>query len=231
MPYAHWLQKTYGENYIMRQSKLIVTFCILLGICNLVQGQLRFGIRGAVGYMPAKSETNFAARINNSPADFKITFEEASPVYGFGLFVQDEIGWLYFQSEILFQSYQTQFTVRSFLGTDAILGDIEEKWNYLDWQVMAGLHIKNWRLGVGPVAHILVDQTSNFEDLSLYNEKLKGVTFGFLFSAGYNLGLFAIDLRYEKSFRSLGDHIWYDEFKSTFDGTPDILSLAIGFGF
>lgn len=195
------------------------------------EAQLRFGVKTSIGILNASGETNYAAKVNNSPADFKITYDKADPIYGFGVFVQDEIGWLYFQSDLMFTSYHTEFTVSAFDFTDDIIGKVVEEWKYIDWQVMAGLYKNNFRVGVGPVVHIRADHESNFNDFALYNEKLRRLTYGFSAGFGYNFGLFTVDLKYERSFRSIGDHIWYDDFKSTFDETPDMLTASLGFGF
>ena len=198
---------------------------------SLGHSQMRFGIKTSIGILPTGPETNFAANVNNTPADFKITYDSADPIYGIGVFVQDEIGWLYFQSDLLFTSYHTEFTVTAFNQTDDLIGKVVEEWKYLDWQVLAGIYKKNYRFGVGPVVHILVDQESNFDEFALYNEKLRRLAYGMSAAVGYNFGLFTLDIKYERSFRTIGDHIWYDEFKSTFEGPPDILSSAVGFGF
>lgn len=213
-------------------NKILTSIILCLSISAVAVGQLRFGAVASVGYMPAGSESTFAARLPGiTPAEFEIEYVDASPVFGFGLYVQDEIGFLYFQSSLMLQSYQTDFIVTPFGRTDAVIDEVEERWNYLDWTVMAGLYKDHWRLGVGPVVHILADHESNFETLPLYNEKLRNITYGLNFGAGYNLGLFTIDLKYELSFRRVGEHIWYNESKSNFTGTPDILSLQLGFAF
>lgn len=212
-------------------DRLLLVICCTF-LLTTASGQLRFGVTASVGYMPAPSESTFAARLPGiQPAEFEIEYIDASPVFGFGLMVQDEIGWLYFQSSLMLQSYETDFIVTPFGQTDAVLTDIEERWSYIDWTVMAGLHTKHWRLGVGPTVHVLADHESNFAILPLYNEKLRRFTYGLNFGTGYNLGLFTVDVRYELSFRQIGEHIWYGEIPSKFEGRPDVVTLQLGFAF
>lgn len=217
----------------MRHPTIIFVVLLVTNLClpSDSVGQLRFGFRVSAGIVNASPETDYAAKVNNRPADFKITFDKAEPQYGIGVFVQDEIGFLYFQSELMFTNYKTQFTVSSFNQTDDIIGQVDELLRYLDWQVMAGIFKNGYRVGVGPVVHIVADHESNFRDFALYNEKLRRLTYGFTFGIGYNLGLFSFDVKYERAFRDIGDHIWYDTFQSGFESRPDILSLAVGFGF
>lgn len=197
-----------------------------------VYGQLRFGAAASVGYMPMQSELSFAAADPGvQAAEYEIELRSASPVFGFGLMVQDEIGWLYFQSSVMLQSHELNYSVTPFGQTDAVVSDVEERWNFIDWTVMAGIHTKHWRLGVGPTMHLLADHENNFESFPLYNERLRRITYGLNFGTGYNLGLFTVDLRYELAFRRTGEHIWYGEFKSDFTSRPDVLTFQVGFAF
>ena len=93
---------------------------------------------------------------------------------------------------------------------------LQEKFGYVDIQVMAGLTHSGFRLGVGPVAHILAHHTSDMTKMDSYNEKMRAISYGFSGSIGYDIDRFSFDVKYDKAFRSVGDHIYYGNKKSLF---------------
>jgi len=187
----------------------------------------RFGIKFGTSLMSGSSEITYAGN-NNNEALYEVSISKLTQQYSFGLFGQKKFGWLYVEGNALYSSYGVNYDVKSYSNNDTPISKMEEKFGYVDLQVMAGLTHKGFRLGVGPVAHILANHTSDMSKMEGYSEKLRAVSYGFSGSIGYDISRFSFDVKYDKAFRSVGDHIYYSNKKSLFKETPDAITFTIG---
>lgn len=188
----------------------------------------RLGIKASVGAIVARPEISFLNnKIDNNLS--MVELSHATPQTAYGIFAQKRFGWLFVESNIMYSSYGMVFNVEKFVGDDFSKKVLKEKFNYVDLQLMGGLYSHGFRLSVGPVMHILAGHSSELATMENYNEKMRNISYGFNGAIGYNLSRFNFDLKYEKAFRTVGDHIYYGYKKSPFLETPDAISFSIGY--
>ncbi len=188
-----------------------------------------FGPKISVAYITTPQEHSLIGN-DNDYVVHDIMYSSSSPMYSGGLFMQKHAGFLFYQANLSYSYFKTKYDVKSYDNRN-FSPVMSESFHYIDFNVVGGLLINNFRIGVGPVVHVLGGYNSELEVIPEYNNRIKSHTFGFTSSVGYNFkGLF-IDLRYENSFRSIGDHIYYGERKSSFKGSPNNFSINLGYGF
>jgi len=188
----------------------------------------RLGIKAAIGTIVARPEISYLNnKIDNNLS--MVQLSHATPQTAYGLFVQKRFGWLFVESNVMYSSYGMVFNVEKSVGDDFSRQVMKEKFNYVDLQLMGGLYSHGFRLSVGPVMHILAGHSSELAEMENYNEKMRNISYGFNGAIGYNLSRFNFDLKYEKAFRTVGDHIYYGYKKSPFIETPDAISFSIGY--
>jgi hypothetical protein len=69
----------------------------------------------------------------------------------------------------------------------------------------AGVKIKDFKIGLGPVMDVAIDMDSEMAQLSGYKNTGKSIDFGFQGILGYNLGVLHIDIKYINKFSSITD--------------------------
>lgn len=187
----------------------------------------RFGVKFGTSLMLGNSEITYAGNSKNE-AIYEVKINNLTQQYSFGLFGQKKFGWLFVEGNALYSTYGVDYDVKSYTNNDTPVSKMQEKFGYVDIQVMAGLTHSGFRLGVGPVAHILAHHTSDMTKMDSYNEKMRAISYGFSGSIGYDIDRFSFDVKYDKAFRSVGDHIYYGDKKSLFKETPDAITFSVG---
>ena len=145
-----------------------------------------------------------------------------------GIFGQEKFGYLYGRAELAYTTFTQEYNVRSFVQFGQAPRNVFERFQMVDFQLMAGLTENNFRVGVGPVAHILVGHSTELDFVSGYNENLRGITYGFTTAVGLDAGHFHLDIRYENNFRTVGDHINYGTRNAGFKNKPHVVNITIG---
>ncbi len=189
-----------------------------------------YGIKLTGGWIVSRPEITY---IGNE-VDYivhQVELVDASSQWAIGLTGQKRFGWLYAEGNAWYSGYSMTFDVTTYANQSKPLRKMTESFGYIDLQVMGGLISHGFRLGVGPVMHILANQDSELLTLENYNQKLRKVSYGFSGCVGYDFDRFAIDLKYDKAFRTIGDHIYYRYKKSQFLETPDGITLSFTYKF
>jgi len=189
----------------------------------------KYGVKLVGGAILARSELTEVGNKADNYVIHQIQLNRTLPQISFGLFGQKKFGWLYAEGSVLYSSYGMVFDVTSFVTEEGPSFQLTEKFGYVDLQVMGGLTSHGFRISVGPVMHILANHNSELANLENYNQNLRKTSYGFSGALGYDIGRFCFDLKYDKAFRTVGDHIYYGDKKSLFLETPDALSLSVAF--
>ncbi len=218
--------------------KNLFILMFLLGLTGTISAQYsekvkentisRFGVKFVGGLIESRPEITYVGN-DKDYVIHEVELSKTLPQYSFGLWGQKRFGWLYVEGNALYSKYGMTFDVTSFENSAQPLRKMTEKFGYIDIQVMGGLRSHGFRIGVGPVMHILANHDSELITLENYNQKLRSVSYGFSGAIGYDLGRFSFDLKYDKAFRTVGDHIYYGNKKSLFLETPDAISLSVAF--
>jgi hypothetical protein len=219
------------------KNVVLMSLLVILGITsvdaqyskkNKERAEFKFGIRAAGGSILSRPELSLVGN-ENDYVIHEVNFAKATPQFSMGAFAHKKFGWIFSEAAVSYATYGMQYDVRSYIDGNGTVVPMSERFGYMDVQVMAGLTDNGFRLGVGPVAHILVHQDSELTSLTNYFQKFRTSTFGFSALVGYEIGHVSFDLKYDKAFRTLGDHIYYGYRKSQFRETPDALMLQVSY--
>lgn len=190
----------------------------------------RYGIKLSAGAILAREETTYIGN-EKDQIIHQIQLADAKPQFNAGLWGQKRFGWLYAEGNLLYSRYGMGYDATTFTSSGAPTERKNEKFGYIDFQVMGGLISNGFRIGVGPVMHVLAHHDSELISLQNYSQKLRTVSYGFSGAIGYDMGKISIDIKYDKAFRTIGDHIYYRYKKSQFFETPDGITFAVAYSF
>lgn len=205
-------------------------FVAVLALSSVMMKAQSIGVKASVGTVIAKKETTYVG----SPFDYvthQVRYDGSSYVRSVGVFAQEKFGFLFGRAELDYTSFTQKYEVNSYIQLNEGANVLEENWKMIDFNLIAGLNIENFRVGAGPVAHYLVGHDTQLDKIASYNEDMRNVTFGFNFSVGLDIDNIHIDLRYVDNFRTVGDHIKYGERLSRFSVSPDNINITLGYSF
>ena len=134
-----------------------------------------------------------------------------------GLVAQIILGGFFIQPEFLLA--YTGGAVKVTDITDNISKENAQRFTRLDIPVLIGRKMGPLRLGIGPVASIILSKPSDAWNFSTdnVNSKYKSATFGYQVGAGLDLWKLAIDLKYEGNLSKLGNGVDIGGKKYAFD--------------
>lgn len=186
----------------------------------------KFGLRLSTGFILAREEATDIG-LYRDLIYHHIELKEALPQYSAGLFFRQRFGWLFADASALYNRYGMIYNSTTYTTEGLPTRSNTEKFGYINFQVMGGLISDNFRFSVGPMMFLLAHHESQLIKLENYSQKLRRISYGFSGAIGYDVGRFSIDLKYDKAFRTIGDHIFYRDRKSKFFETPDGLTLSV----
>jgi len=129
--------------------------------------------------------------------------------------------------ELLFVSTGNRFVLEQ-EGEDTYF---DQKFSQLDIPVMVGAKIGPVRAGVGPVASIILNSSSDLPEDAEFKERFNPATYGFQMGAGITLGSIALDLKYQFALSAIGDGIELGGKTYPFDTRPRQFVFSVGFLF
>lgn len=188
----------------------------------------KYGIKVAAGMITTGVETTTLLH-DATLTTQKIKFSSATPQLSVGLWGQKKFGWLYADANVLYTRYGMNYEVFGNNSDEVNMKTMSENFEYIDVQVMGGLTSNGFRLGVGPVAHILANHHSDLMNVEHFNERMRKISYGFSCAIGYDINRFSFDIKFDKAFRTIGDHMYLGERKSRFAETPDALTLSVAY--
>jgi hypothetical protein len=179
----------------MKRLTLISVFCLL---SYAVFAQLNLGVKGGLNL------TNISTDM--LAGDYQIESNPGSQIgYHFGGLLRVSLFGMYVQPELVFTSVAAEYTV-----TDQITQLPEfakQRIGRVDIPLLIGAKLGSLRLGVGPVASIIVSDKNELTDITGYETSLKSATFGYQLGLGLNIWKVGFDIRYEGNLSKLGDQI------------------------
>lgn len=202
--------------------KRTIFFLLMLLMVQVSQAQFSFGLRGGLNFTNLPEKTYTMDDVNTSIGTLSDSYT------GFHVGVMSEISLLglFIMPELLFVSTGNDLVLKR-LGEDPAY--FKQKFSQLDIPVMVGTRLGPVRLGLGPVATILINSKSNLPEDAQFKERFNSATYGFQLGAGLKLGNLALDLKYQFGLSNLGDGIEIGERTYNFDTRPRQFILSIGF--
>lgn len=216
--------------------KRIVFFIILLfSLASTLNAQLlRFGIKGGVSSTSVKFNNSTWQSVQTSEGPMDLIVEQGNAKLGLhiGLFSRIQILGFWLQPELLFTQSRGEFIYNQ-VGT-SISSVKDQKFNKIDVPIMAGWKFGPARIGLGPIASIMINESESYNGFSLTNvsNDFKKATFGYQVGVGLDIFKFAtLDLKYEGNLSKFGSGVTIGGVEHKFDQrNPQwIASLGIFF--
>ncbi len=148
----------------------------------------------------------------------------------FGGFLRVEVLGFFVQPELLFSSNGGKVAVKDLRTTNP--AEIKnQRFNKIDIPIIVGKKLGPVRLGVGPVAGIMISSKSDLLDVDSYEEKFKSAVWGFQAGVGLNVSKLGVDLRYEGSLSKYGESITVRGIEFPTDTRTSQLLLSVSYSF
>jgi hypothetical protein len=204
-------------------KKLLI---VLLGLSLVAvsNAQIKFGLRAGLNshYVNEATLTYNDVTISN--------VKGANVGFHGGVMLQISFLGVFLQPELLISSVGNEVKVEDLIGGDVNFA--EQSFTKLDIPVLVGKRFGPARVGVGPVATIMLNSTSELADYGDFGEKFNSATFGFQAGVGLDIAkAIAIDLKYEGSLSKLSPGITVGGQERPFDSRASQLILSVGFLF
>jgi hypothetical protein len=213
---------------------LLVSFALVNGFSQFSgpraknKNDFNYGFKVAAGPILVRAEKSEIGN-SNDYVIYEVEIANTDPKLSIGAFAEKRFGWLYAQGSSMVSRYGVNYDITYYTEGEKITERSGEDFTYFDMQVMGGLIDNGFKIGVGPMMHILAGQRSELTSLENYNQVLRKVSYGFSGSVGYVYGKFGIELKYDNTFRTVGDHVYYGNKKSLYKESPDALMLQVSY--
>jgi len=212
----------------MKNPLVVLAFVCLLG--NL-SAQFKLGVRSNF----ALSTTISAERelSNFEPLELmNAKMMSASNSFSYGLALYSENDKLFFMAEALYRKDKLNFELENLVG-DFRRNEAQKEFSYttssIHVPISAGVKIKNFKIGGGPVFNYRLDSTNNLTDVENIQSTDKKLSTGFAFLVGYVLkDHIHIDLKREMNFDRSGSNYSYRGEPFKLKSSPTYMSLSLG---
>ncbi len=187
--------------------------------------QIKLGVR--LGVMSSSIK---ASDFTTSSGTHVQTLSNAKIGFQGGLLLRVTVAKIFLQPEALLSSTGGEVRVSNANSTTIV----NQRFTKLDVPVLIGTKLGPIRLGVGPVASVILNKPSDAINFSGSNieDKYHKATFGYQLGAGFDLGKkFAVDLKYEGNLSKLGNGVVIDNNTYKFDSRTRQWILGIGLFF
>jgi hypothetical protein len=221
----------------MKRIALLITALILFTAS--VEAQIiRFGVKGGVSSSSVKIDKTQFSTLNDVQT-FVVEQGDAQLGLHFGLFSRIQALGFYIQPELLFTQSRGEVVLTDITNSASPVESFkEQKFNKFDIPVIIGKKIGPARIGIGPVASIMLSESDGLKNklADLTGEDVesnfKNATFGYQVGVGLDIFKFAtIDVKYEGNLSKLGDGLNIGDRDFQFDqrNSQWIFSLGIFF--
>lgn len=223
----------------MRCVLSIVFACIFIS----AHAQTKIGIKTALGFKLDTPVSVLHSSDNLMYTD-RVDFLGESNTKSLGLFVRKQADFLFIEADVMYSSYQSQFSIQDLSRTGSGISDIPgqilnegvtttytDTYSNVDFSLLAGYTRNNFDFGVGPIFHRTVALDSELAEVEGYASTRKILDPGFQFKIGYNLGPLNIGVKYEDYFLKAGDHFTLDTKKLKLNSGLNALKLELAIGF
>jgi hypothetical protein len=180
-------------------KKLLLLTGLAITMAYSAHSQIKIGVRGAVTSSTIEADkiqtTNYSLEtINDSKIGFQI-----------GLISQVQIQKFFIQPELLLSTSGGAVRVSDLRdGTSQVK---DQRFTKIDIPVLLGGKMGPLRLGVGPVASMVIKSKSELNDIDEFDDKFKSATFGYQVGAGLDIWKLAFDVKYEGNLSRMGDRV------------------------
>lgn len=180
-------------------KKLLLLTGLAVTLAFNAQSQIKFGFRAGV-----TSSTIEADRIQTSDYDVDAINDSKIGLQA-GIISQITVGGLFIQPELLLSTSGGAVRVRNLRdGTSQVK---DQKFTKVDLPVLIGGKLGPLRLGVGPIASMVIKSKSELKDIDGFSDKFNKATFGYQAGVGLDIWKLAFDVKYEGNLSRLGSDV------------------------
>jgi opacity protein-like surface antigen len=198
---------------------------ISLFVMGSVQINAQFGIRAGLNFSNLKFDD-----IQTSEYSISMLEDKKAGLH-FGVFGKASLFGVYVMPEALLNTSKNTFEVEDLSTPGAENKVLEQKFTKLSIPVLVGKELGPLRLGIGPVATILLSSTSELADYNNYKEKFNTATFGFQVGAGLDIAFLALDVKYEGNLSKFGEGMNVGGRDVDFDSRESQFIVSVGYYF
>ena len=155
----------------------------------------------------------------------------SSSVRSIGFMAFNDLGPVFLQAEVMATSYALDFALGTYKQEGAVTDIYTERYYFVEVPFAAGVNVKNFKFGVGPVLEFNVQKESELSAMEDYVDRSKGTDFGFHGLVGYRKGILHFDLKYIYKFASMVDDFSFDYDEFLYKKSANRLILGIGIAF
>ena len=202
--------------------RLLLLTCLAVMAFN-AQSQIKFGIRAGLTSSTVEADKVVFTNSNTTIE----TSKDAKVGIQFGLFSQISLGGMFVQPELLLTTSGGVIKVKDINGEHLQ----DQRFTKVDLPVLVGAKMGPLRIGVGPVASMVLNSKSELSDINGYDDKFKKATFGYQAGIGLDIWKLAIDLKYEGNLSKLGDGVTVAGEKRSFDSRTRQWIVGVAYKF
>lgn len=191
---------------------------------------LRFGVKGGVSSTNVKFDKT---TITDGVKQYVVEQGDAKLGMHLGLFARIQVMGLYVQPELLFSRSQGEVVLNDISASQVFTET--QKFNKVDIPVIVGWKFGPARVGLGPVATVLVSENDGLKDKlsdltsQTVKNNFKTATFGYQVGVGLDiLKKITLDLKYEGNLSKLGSGITLGSTNYSFDQRNPQLIFSLG---
>ena len=208
-------------------KNLFATIVLLLAI-NTLNAQLRVGIKASASKVLGTPEAVQYGDQNGRLAQ-QLDYISTNNLSSFGMTAEYQAGNLFAQAEVMYRKSSVTFGYQEFTeeAADAqiIVSDVNQM---IHMPISAGVKISNLKLGVGPIFDINIKNDLGLSQVEEFNTEVRKMNMGFQFLIGYELfNHVQLDLKFERSFRTVGDHYELGNNERQLEASPNMVTLGV----
>ena len=209
--------------------KFIITLITIFGTLTCVNAQWQVGPKASIGFITQK-----ASAIPVMPTTDYLTYEMAfvgsSTVKSIGFMAYNDLGPVFLQTEFMATSYDLDFSIATYKNINS--PDLYKTQYYMiEIPFAAGVQIKNFKVGLGPVFEINVDKKSDLSTMDNYIDSAQKTEFGFHSLIGYRKGIMHFDFKYVYKFSSIVDDFALGNDQLMYNKSANRFSISVGVAF
>jgi len=215
----------------MKKRIIVIALSLLATVGNANAQFLQYGVKGSLTSSTVKFETTkFTAE---STKEYIAKQGDSKYGFQFGVFVRVKLLSFFVQPEVLFSHSQNEVLLEDVTANKVYTET--QKFNKIDIPVIIGRKFGPLRIGLGPVASFMLNESDGLKDklsdLSTETTKnnFKNATFGYQIGAGLDiLKKITFDIKYEGNLSKLGTGIKLGDTKYNFDQRNPQWIFSIG---
>lgn len=194
-------------------------------LLQTANAQISFGLRGGMNFSSLPRNTY---SLNDDDGTRITTLSDSYTGFHIGAMSQINLLAVFVMPEFLFVFSGNEMRLQRQGQEDEYY---KQRFTQIDIPVMVGTKLGPLRAGLGPVASIILNSSSDMPDDAGYRERFNKATYGMQLGIGVNLGNLAFDLKYQFGLSKLGDGIELGNTTYDFDTRPRQTVFSIGLMF